>query len=105
MQERDHVSFLPGNIFPVKRCRQIYSRLHGWRGESMTWSEWLKIAIGARAVRLRSGQGRGVAGVSAPALSRYERGSRRPAQEVTVRAWARGLGLDEEQAVAAWRAA
>ena len=70
----------------------------------MTWSEWRAVAIGARANRLRSGQGRGVAGISAPALSRYERGSRRPASEATVRAWARGLGLEEEQAVAAWRA-
>lgn len=70
----------------------------------MTWNEWLRVAIGARANRLRSGLGRGVPGISAPALSRYERGSRRPASEATVRAWARGLGLPEDEAVTAWRA-
>tara|TARA_R110000868_G_scaffold156095_1_gene382761 strand:- start:32 stop:331 length:300 start_codon:yes stop_codon:yes gene_type:complete len=96
--------FYPAIYFPSSVAGKYIPGYMG--GEvSMTWNEWIKIAIGARAVRLRSGQGRGVAGVSAPALSRYERGSRRPAQEVTVRAWARGLELDEEQAVAAWRAA
>ena len=67
----------------------------------MTWSEWADMAAAARGARQRAGLGAGLDGISPASLCRYEQGDcpRRDRLEV----WARALGLDVEEAVAAWR--
>jgi len=67
----------------------------------MEWMEWVKMAVRVR-WETRKARGRaGVAGISRPSMSRYERGDC-PLQE-RLEEWARGLGMDVAQAVAAWQ--
>lgn len=67
----------------------------------MEWMEWVKMAVRVR-WETRKARGRaGVAGISRPSMSRYERGD--CPQQYRVAMWARGLGMDVQQAVAAWQ--
>jgi len=63
--------------------------------------EWVKMATVRRWETRRERGGAGVAGISRPSMSRYERGDC-PLQE-RLEEWARGLGMDVPQAVVAWR--
>ena len=67
----------------------------------MDWMEWVKMATVRRWETRRERGGAGVAGISRASMTRYERGD--CPHQYKVEEWARGLGLDVPQAVAAWR--
>ena len=65
----------------------------------MEWMEWVQLATDTRA-RRPHGATR-LQDISAPSLTRYERGDCPQRERLEV--WARELGLDVAVAVAAWR--
>jgi transcriptional regulator with XRE-family HTH domain len=70
-----------------------------WRFD-MEWMKWVRMATQVRWETRRERGGAGVAGISRPSMSRYERGDCPHRERVEM--WARGLGLDEDVALAAW---
>ena len=67
----------------------------------MEWMKWVRMAVRVRWETRKARGGAGVAGISRASMTRYERGDC-PLQE-RLEEWARGLGMDVAQAVAAWQ--
>lgn len=67
----------------------------------MDWMEWVRMATARRWETRRERRGASVIGISRPSMTRYERGD--CPQRDKVEMWARGLGMDVAQAVAAWQ--
>ena len=67
----------------------------------MEWMEWVGMAARVRWETRRERGGASVIGISRASMSRYERGE--CPQRERLETWARGLGMDVQQAVAAWR--
>ena len=66
----------------------------------MEWMKWVRMVVRVRWETRKARGGAGVAGISRASMTRYERGDC-PLQE-RLEEWARGLGMDVAQAVAAW---
>ena len=67
----------------------------------MEWMKWVRMAVRVRWETRKARGGAGVAGISRASMTRYERGD--CPQRDKVEMWARGLGMDVAQAVAAWQ--
>ena len=66
----------------------------------MTWEQWVGAAVEAE-IRQRVAGKRPRIGTDCQA-SRWRRGLAKPLTAERVRGWARALGMDEGEAVAAW---